>query len=231
MKDKQQAPQCAACPMRKSYDRRCFRSDGKSPENCPTVLKPDMAQSTLGIYKSEQFARMAKVAALVEKAGYEKVPGGLKPTRPRIVELVDFCQSMEYTKLGFLFCIGMQKEAAIVQEILTTNGFEIVSAICKVGCVPKSELGLTPEDQLNPRGPEAMCNPVMQAEIANEAGVDFNILFGLCVGHDSLVLAHLAAPTTILAVKDRLMAHNPVAPLYQYDSYHRYLQRPLFPQK
>jgi uncharacterized metal-binding protein len=54
-----------------------------------------------------------------------------------------------------------------------------------------------------------------------------NILLGLCVGHDSLVLAHLESPATIFAVKDRLLGHNPLAAIYQYDSYYAHLKKPL----
>ena len=219
---------CAACPMKKVGDRRCINADGRGPNDCPTVNKTGMAEESLGVYKSAEFNKMAHTAALVERAGYVQAnETDIKPARPRIVELVDFAKRMGYTKMSLLFCMGLQKEAGIAREILETNGFEMVSAICKVGCLPKSELGLTREEQLNPRGEESMCNPVMQAEIANEAGVEFNILLGLCVGHDSLVLAHLKAPATILAVKDRLMGHNPLAPLYQYDSYYKYLKKPL----
>ena len=39
---------------------------------------------------------------------------------------------------------------------------------------------------------------------------------GLCVGHDSLFLKYAEAPCTVLAVKDRLLGHNPLAAIY-YD--------------
>ena len=219
---------CAACPFAKPTDRRCVRADGKNPPDCPTVNDPEAAEHSLAVYKSEEFREMARIASLVERAGYEKGTGGMHAVRPRIVELVDFARRMRYTKLGLIFCIGLRKEAAITRKILETNGFEVVSAVCKVGALPKAELGLRPEDQLHPKGPESMCNPVMQAEIANKAGVHLNILLGLCVGHDSLVLAHLDAPATVLAVKDRLMGHNPLAALYTYESYYAWLQKPMF---
>lgn len=219
---------CAACPMQKAYERRCTDARGRGPSDCPTTHKPEMARESLAVYKSEKYAAMARVASLVERAGYEKANDtDNKPARPRIVELVDFARRMHYKKLSLLFCLGLRKEAAIAAKIFETNGFEVISAICKVGCLPKSELGFTRDDQLNPAKEESMCNPVMQAAIANEAGVDLNILLGLCVGHDSLVLAHLEAPATILAVKDRLTGHNPLMPLYQYDLYYRYLKKPL----
>ncbi len=220
---------CAACPIAKAADRRCIREDGKNPPDCPTVNSRELAQNCLSVYKSEAFHTMARVASQVERAGYERLPdGGLRAARPRIVELVDFARRMGYAKLGFIFCNGLRKEAAVAGKIFRTNGFEVVSASCKVGCLPKAELGLTREDQLRPTAAETMCNPAMQAKLMNEAGVDFNILMGLCVGHDSLALAHLDAPVSILAVKDRLMGHNPLAPLYLYDSYYAWLQKPLF---
>ena len=217
---------CASCPYAKPTDRRCVRVDGKHPPDCPTVNMPDMAQTSLGVYASEEFKEIARVASLVERAGYERRENGLHAVRPRIVELVDFARRMQYTKLGLLFCLGLRKEAAITEKILQVNGFEVVSAVCKVGGLPKAELGLCKEDQLWPKGDESMCNPVMQAEIANAAGVSLNILLGLCVGHDSLVLAHLKAPATVLAVKDRLMGHNPLAALYTYDSYYAWMHNP-----
>ena len=230
---KEQTPpdaNCAACPIVKPTERRCIREDGKNPPDCPTVNHPDAVDASLGTYKSSEFSEMARIASLVERAGYERQPNGMHAVRPRIVELVDFAKRMRYKKLGLIFCIGLRKEAAIAGKIFETNGFEVVSAVCKVGCLPKSDLGLTLEDQLRPKGHESMCNPVMQAELANKAGVDLNILLGLCVGHDTLVLAHLKAPATILAVKDRLMGHNPLAALYTYDSYYAWMHNPIFPE-
>ena len=74
-------------------------------------------------------------------------------------------------------------------------------------------------------GPEAMCNPISQAAILNEAEVDFAILMGLCVGHDSLFLKHVDAPATVFAVKDRVLGHNPMAALYTAASYYQKLSR------
>ncbi|SBV99225.1 conserved hypothetical protein [uncultured delta proteobacterium] len=222
---------CAACPFTKPTDRRCVRPEGKNPPDCPTVNMPDVADESLAVYKSAEFAKMATIASQVERAGYAREANGLHAVRPRIVELVDFAKRMGYKKLGLIFCIGLRKEAAITEKILATNGFEVTSCVCKVGCLPKSELGLTVAEQLRPKGHESMCNPAMQAEIANRAGTQLNILLGLCVGHDSLVLAHLKAPSTILAVKDRLMGHNPLAALYMYDSYYAWMHNPMFPEE
>jgi uncharacterized metal-binding protein len=69
-------------------------------------------------------------------------------------------------------------------------------------------LRLRDEQKILPGSFEPMCNPIYQAIIVNDEKVDFNILLGLCVGHDSLVLKYIDALATILAVKDRLMGHN-----------------------
>jgi uncharacterized metal-binding protein len=71
-----------------------------------------------------------------------------------------------------------------------------------------------------------MCNPISQAEILNNAGAEFNIMVGLCVGHDSLFLKHAKAPTTVLVAKDRVFGHNPVMGLYlAHSPYYRKLLR------
>ena len=51
-----------------------------------------------------------------------------------------------------------------------------------------------------------------------------NVLLGLCVGHDSLFFKYTEAPCTVLAVKDRLLGHNPLAAVYNVDSYYRCLK-------
>jgi uncharacterized metal-binding protein len=71
-----------------------------------------------------------------------------------------------------------------------------------------------------------MCNPISQAMLMNAAKTDFNILLGLCVGHDSLVLKYSEAFCTVLAAKDRVFGHNPLAAVYTLDSYYRYLKQP-----
>ncbi len=69
-----------------------------------------------------------------------------------------------------------------------------------------------------------MCNPILQAMILNREGADFNVLPGLCVGHDSLFFKYADAPCTVLAVKDRGLGHNPLVAVYNLESYYRCLK-------
>ena len=70
------------------------------------------------------------------------------------------------------------------------------------------------------------CNPILQAELLNEAGTELNIVMGLCVGHDSLFYKHAKGITTTLVTKDRVTGHNPAAVLYNAESYYSDLQTP-----
>ena len=81
-------------------------------------------------------------------------------------------------------------------------------------------------EKIHPGRFEAMCNPVAQAMLLDSAGSQFNIVFGLCVGHDSLFYKASKAPVTTLVAKDRVLAHNPITAIYTHQSYyHRKLRR------
>jgi uncharacterized metal-binding protein len=92
-------------------------------------------------------------------------------------------------------------------------------------CVPKEAIGIKPEEKVSGPGKwETMCNPIAQAMIINNAQVNLAIMLGLCIGHDTLFIKYCDVPLTVLAVKDRLLAHNPLAALYLSDSYYQRLR-------
>lgn len=145
--------------------------------------------------------RMLKVSADVEALYY--------CTLNRLEEIMEFARRMEYRKLGLAFCVGFSDEAAMLCEILAKD-FEVHSACCKVSAMTKDSVGATRRPWLG----AISCNPVEQARRLNEEGCEFNIVLGLCVGHDSLFYRHSSAPVTTFVVKDRVLGHNPVAVLY-----------------
>ncbi|HOO62669.1 MAG TPA: DUF1847 domain-containing protein [Synergistaceae bacterium] len=218
---------CAKCPF-PSSERICTSPGGKSPAFCPTKNLKNLVPQALEEYSKPEIHEFARQASLQEAAGYgnrEKGYAYLKPVKPRIEEIMDFARRMKYTRLGLAFCAGLHQEARIVEEIFTLQDFEVVSVMCKVGSVPKEELDLTDDDKLSIGNYEAMCNPVLQALVLNEEKTHFNVLMGLCVGHDSLFLKYASAPCTILAAKDRLLGHNPLAAVYTSLSYYRSLRQ------
>lgn len=217
---------CAKCPF-DPPKRVCNTEDGKSPPFCPTVNYEQVFEKALDVLKDPDILEFAKQASIQEGEGYADRELGYektKPLKPRILEIVEFAKKMKYQRLGLVFCIGLRKEAKVVESILTTHGFEVVSALCKAGRTPKETLGVRDDQKIRIGAFESMCNPIAQAFILNESKTEFNVMMGLCVGHDSLFLKHVEAPTTVFAVKDRLLGHNPLAAIYNIDSYYRSLK-------
>ena len=91
---------------------------------------------------------------------------------------------------------------------------------------PKEVIGVKDDEKIRIGEFESMCSPIIQATILNEEETDFNILVGLCVGHDSLFFKYSKAFTTVLVAKDRVLAHNPAGALYTTGSYYAKLLNP-----
>lgn len=220
---------CARCPFDAAV-RICQKEEGKAPPFCGTVQGAgavSAAQAELEKPEILEFARQASIQEGEGYAGRELGYDHVRPAKPRVMEIVEFAGKMRYKKLGLAFCIGLRREAKIVDGLLTANGFEVVSGVCKMGRVPKERIGVRDDQKIRIGGFEAMCNPIAQAFLLNEAKTEFNILMGLCVGHDSLFLKYSDALCTVLAVKDRLLGHNPLAAIYTIDGYYRSLKLPL----
>lgn len=182
------------------------------PGNCPcgdSKTQEEIRQ----IYLQEENKNIAYHSALVEAEGYCR--------KTRLEEIIDFARKCDFHKLGVAFCIGLSKEAGIFCSILQHNGFEVESIICKNGAVPKEFLGIKDCQKVRPGTFEPMCNPIAQAILLNRAKTQLNIILGLCVGHDSLFIKYSDAPVTVFAVKDRVLAHNPLGALYLADSYYK----------
>jgi len=216
--------ECARCTKRVCAGAKYL--DG--PDNCPTKTQADVIGSTMKRYHSAALAEFARLASVVEGAAYTHVPWAKSPTplTTRLEEIIRLAQEMGYKKLGVAFCVGLSREAEVLVSLLENCGFEVVSVCCKMGGVAKEEIGIKEKEKIAPGQYESMCNPIAQAEILNKERCDFNIMLGLCVGHDSLFLKHAKALTTVFAVKDRLLGHNPLAAIYLSQSYYRRLRSP-----
>lgn len=139
----------------------------------------------------------------------------------RVQEVIAFAHKCGYKRIGLAFCTGLHEEAKTFVKILEHHGLEVVSVVCKNGAVLKGFLGIPQEEKETYVKNDIMCNPIGQALLLNESKTDLNILFGLCVGHDTLFIKHAEAPVTVFAVKDRVLCHNPVGALYQADAYYK----------
>ena len=220
--------QCAVCPY-EWQERVCRKEHGKAPDNCPSLRQRDLVSRAMGEFRSSDILEFARQASVQEAEGYGDRHLGydsVRPIKPRILEIIEFSKRMKYRRLSLAFCVGLRREAKTVHEIFERHGFDMISVVCKVGSVPKNMLGLSEDQKIVPHTFESMCNPVLQALIANHYESEFNVLLGLCVGHDSLFFRYAKAPCTVLAVKDRLLGHNPLAAVYTVDGYYRSLKSP-----
>ena len=217
---------CARCPF-DTKDRLCQTEGGKSPAFCPTDKYQAAVNASLEELKKPEILEFARQASIQEAEGYANKDLGyahVKPVKPRIQETLDFAKRMNYKRLGLAFCLGLSPEAKIIENLLSSNGFEVVSALCKMGRTPKEDIGVRDDQKINIGCFESMCNPIAQANVMNSEKTEFNIVVGLCVGHDSLFLKYAKAPCTVLAAKDRLLGHNPMAAVYTIDTYYRSLK-------
>jgi uncharacterized metal-binding protein len=194
--------ECARCSTKECYEGKdCFGLVGEARNS----------------YKDEE-VRSMRVSGEIEAEHYMKLT--------RLEEIALYAKKMGMRKLGVAFCVGLSKEAEILDAILTKQGFEVHSACCKICGIDKGELGIVKMG--SPSDKEAICNPVGQALRLKGCGTQMNILVGLCIGHDMLFTKHSHAPVTTLIVKDRVLSHNPAGAIYS--SYYRETRFGLAPE-
>ncbi|MBI5118746.1 DUF1847 domain-containing protein [Candidatus Poribacteria bacterium] len=137
-------------------------------------------------------------------------------SKNRVEEIMIYSRNMGFRRLGLAFCIGLSDQAKVVSDVFEKRDFDVVSVCCMTGGLCSDDIGLSTEDKMYPDGRQPQCDPVGQAFLMNRCKTDLNVLLGLCVGDDALFIRHSTAPVTILAVKDRVFNHDPLAAIPQY---------------
>jgi len=182
---------CAHCSNKICY------SEGL---DCTSGLKEKLKKQ----YETDKITNeMMRNATEIESEGYMRLT--------RLEEIMLFAHKMNYTHLGIAFCVGLSEEAEKLADILQLKGFKVSSVCCKVCGIDKKDLDLP---QIKNERYEAICNPIGQAEILNQANTELNLIVGLCIGHDILFTKKSKAPVTTFIVKDRVVGHNPAIVLY-----------------
>lgn len=192
---------CAACGRLACREG----SHDNLPKNCP-MHDTAVMNSSLALYEEDGHGDFFGASAAVEAAGYCQWP--------RLREVGEFCRRMGYKRIGLAFCAGLKAEAEAIVRALTAFGLEVESIICKTGGFDKAVAGIPEKHYVIPGTIEPMCNPIAQAVFLNKAATEFNVVVGLCVGHDSLFYKYSDAPVTTLIAKDRVLAHNPIGAVY-----------------
>lgn len=191
--------------------QNCKFKDRTYPDFCPTSNLDDAdLQWALERYDEGRNHDIMVASAEVEFEGYCQWT--------RVQEIMEFARKIGAKRIGIANCIGLINEARTFARILRANGFEPYAIICKVAGKEKSSIGIP--KQCEDIG-AAMCNPILQARLLNQAGTDLNVVIGLCVGHDSLFYKYSDAYVTTLVTKDRVTGNNPAAALYTAGSYYK----------
>ncbi|MCB9480318.1 MAG: DUF1847 domain-containing protein [Desulfobacteraceae bacterium] len=201
-------PKCSICPFEKR-DRLCSSGE-KFIKDCPTKQFQEYREEIKKEYLNPQIDRIYKISSDI------KGPG-----KTRIEETLYVAEKMGYQKIGIAFCSGLKKEAEIIQNLFEAKGFVVNSVICSCGNLKKSDFIENTEDKNN----KSFCNPYLQAAALNKAETEWNIVVGLCVGHDSIFMKYSNAMCTVFAVKDKVAAHNPLGPVYTLDTYYNFLKK------
>ena len=195
---------CADCGV-----VNCLKEDGEYPPFCPSQSLPEeILKESMEEYEKEEIRRLTIAAAETEAENYCKMT--------RMEETMEFAKKIGAEKIGIATCAGLISETRIAARILRKNGFKVFGVSCKCGTQKKQDVGIPAFCDVTGAN---MCNPILQAKYLNAEKTQLNILIGLCVGHDSLFYKYSEAPVTTLVSKDRVLAHNTVAALYQADKY------------
>jgi uncharacterized metal-binding protein len=206
---------CAECGL-----MSCYRREKDFPPFCLTQNgdAEELAEA-VALYSGDgEDGRVARAAAEVEGTYYGKLT--------RVEEIIAFANRIGARRIGIATCIGLMEESRLFGKILKLHKLDFFTAICKVGSVDKTEIGLPEKMKVAPGRHESICNPILQARILNAEKTDLNVIVGLCVGHDSLFIKHSRALVTTLITKDRVLAHNPAGALYTSGFYYQRLLSP-----
>jgi uncharacterized metal-binding protein len=194
---------CATCAK-----TSCFRGDHAGmPKTCPTRTDAAIATDP-SPYLDEPLASVMRVA---DKTPFSE--DGNK--RNRVEELANFANARGMRRVGIAFCVTMTKEVQELARQLQQAGLETELVCCRVGAIDYDKIGLP---KAHPDRFAAICNPVAQARLLNQRGVDLVAQVGLCIGHDLILQEECEAPVTTLVVKDRVFDHHSILALRPHRS-------------
>lgn len=114
----------------------------------------------------------------------------------RLDEVGEYCRRMDFTSVGIGYCPDMAREAKLTADYLQHLGVDVV--------LPSA----------------GECDPAGQAGVFNAHGTQFNVIAGMCVGHDSLFVMASRAGVTCLVARDTFLQHNPAGATYASHSYY-----------
>lgn len=189
----------------KCADNRCKMPGENFAASCPGGDR-ELIREAERLINLDENRFLFRAAAQVEQEGYGRWP--------RVREAAELMKKLGVSRVGLAFCTGLKEEAGVFSDIMRAHGVETAACMCKMGSVPKEEMGIPDEEKVRPGTYEVICNPVAQALYLNEKAPDYHFILGLCVGHDALFAKYSKAPVSTVVAKDRALANNPAGALY-----------------
>lgn len=223
---KKEVMQCSKCPTKVCAEAPTKTVLAKkAPSWCPLKTKAEIIQKAVATSKRKD-KKLLKAAVEVEKEAYVNVfseavdkafdaeKWGLKPFHTRVLETINFARKMGYKKIGIACCFSCLWDAKVLANAFINRGIEVIVRGCKAFQVKNSTfLNLKDEETLVPGGFQPMCNPIAQVDTLVDSGCEMVVAFGECSGHDALAGKYSSVPYSLIGVKDRVLAHNPVIAL------------------
>ena len=115
--------------------KNCNKMDKTYPEFCLTKnMNKEVFETAMPRYQEEDNHKVMVAAAEVECEHYCQYT--------RIEEIMAFAKKLEVKKIGIATCVGLLKESHTLAAILRNHGFEVFGVACKVGTVPKVDVGI-----------------------------------------------------------------------------------------
>jgi uncharacterized metal-binding protein len=189
---------CATCCTAAS-----FRGDvERMPLTCPTLTRAEITKDA-SPYLSAELHSLMVAADDTPKTSDGRL-------RNRVEELIAFASGRGMKRIGVAFCVALIREAQTLGQLLQQAGLEPWLVCCRVGAIDYAEIGLP---KAHPERFAAICNPVAQGRLLNDARVELVVQIGLCIGHDLVLQDVCDAPVTTLVVKDRVFDHHPIRAL------------------
>lgn len=132
------------------------------------------------------------------------VSGGRAGMLSRTEEIREYCRLQGISHVSLAYCYALEGAAADFALFMRQAGITVSSYRCTINGIAENQVH---EDL----GNGVNCNPVGQALAVNEDASELVVELGLCLGHDILFHKYVEKPFTVLAVKDRVFNHNPLA--------------------
>lgn len=177
----------------------CNRKWPKLPSGCPTRNEPALIEeATRPLVDNELVNRIYSAYARLHEDNAIFLKNRVELTGR-------FLHYFGAKKVGVAACGILIKSAGRFAAILRELDIMPVVVSCKVGAMTPSEVGIKTDDETW----ITICNPLAQAKLINEQSTDFNVSFGLCIGHDTIFEMLSEAPVTTLISKDMALNNNP----------------------